>query len=153
MGFRSLFLIMMAPYLLLLSLLLLAPAVLIPPQPKPEENEKEKEEEEEEEGRINHPEEEVEINHPPTQENELPPLSTYDSLKRLGKALVSTPTLPTYIAIVLVVSGTLGFFDTSLAQHFVLSLGVSTQEAGLLFIIQIVVYICFSFFAAEIAYR
>lgn len=52
------------------------------------------------------------------------------TLKRTGKAVMSSPTLPLYILIVLVVAGALGFMDTALSEHLVTALGASTFTAG-----------------------
>ncbi len=61
------------------------------------------------------------------------------TLRRTGKAVLSSPTLPLYILTVLVVAGALGFMDTALSEHLVTALGASTFTAGLLFTIQITV--------------
>jgi MFS family permease len=61
------------------------------------------------------------------------------TLKRTGRAVLSSPTLPLYILIVLVVAGALGFMDTALSEHLVTALGASTFTAGILFTIQITV--------------
>ena len=239
-GFRALFLILAAPYVVLLLLLSFVPS-LFPPLPS------------------HHHQDAQPL--PPSAVNQissytasidassssfasaassdaaaLPPLSTRESLLRLGRALCSTPSIPLYILVVMFVSGGIGWLDTSLAEHLgrslywwrcffsshcvlfiwffnhsspcfppslppalspvlrhnrqhlasfsgaallslslrsssrstlppslppflppslppVLSLGVTTEQAGLLFTVHILTYLLFAFFAAEIAFR
>lgn len=52
------------------------------------------------------------------------------TLKRTGKAVLSSPTLPLYVLIVLVVAGALGFMDATLSEHLVAALGASAFMAG-----------------------
>jgi hypothetical protein len=59
------------------------------------------------------------------------------STRELFRALAASPTLPLYIAIVLVVAGGLSFMDTALTEHLVRTAGVSNYTAGLLFTLQV----------------
>jgi MFS family permease len=79
---------------------------------------------------------------PPPTPTPLPPaLTPYESFasttRKLLRALAASPTLPLYIAIVLVAAGGLSFMDTALAEHLVMATGVSTYTAGLLFTLQV----------------
>lgn len=76
-----------------------------------------------------------------------------NTLLRALRALAATPSYLVYLCLVLLVAGSLGFFDTALAEHLAVALDVTTFEAGLLFTIQICVYVPFSLVAAEIALR
>ncbi len=72
----------------------------------------------------------------------LPPAVTpYESFasttRKLFRALAASPTLPLYMAIILVVAGGLSFMDTALAEHIVAATGVSAYTAGLLFTLQV----------------
>lgn len=117
-GFETLFLLLTAPFLLFLALLLLAPRCILPAQ----------EHQTGQEQTDNPLNEDFGDDGPDLPPPRLNPASfiagaPQDSagakayFKRLGSALVSTPTLPTYIAIVLILSGALGFFDTALSEH------------------------------------
>ncbi|KAM3568976.1 hypothetical protein VYU27_008909 [Nannochloropsis oceanica] len=94
---------------------------------------------------------------PPSPTHPRPLVTPYESFasttRKLLRALAASPTLPLYMAIILVVSGGLSFMDTALAEHIVAATGVSAYIAGLLFTLQVGVYIVFAFFAAELAHR
>lgn len=158
-GFRNMFLIMVAPFVGLLLILVSGVAIPSSPSTTIEAGTAEGEKE----GATNTIENLIETNggeqegHDTIIQQGLPSSSITtpppSQTKRLYKALTSSPTLPTYICIVLHVSATLGFTGATLSEHFVLSLGVSSFEAGFLYILQTAVYIAFSFFAAPIAHR
>jgi len=130
LGFRALFLIMAAPYVVLLLLLSFMPS-LFPPPPSPSQHQQQ-------DDAHSPPSLPVEPTLTKTSSSShtitvdassstiasaaassysLPPLSTRESLLRLGRALCSTPSIPLYILVAMFVSGGIGWLDTSLAEH------------------------------------
>jgi MFS family permease len=67
--------------------------------------------------------------------------SAYESFaatsQKLFRALLVSPTLPLYIAAVLILAGGLSFMDTSLTEHLMMATGVTSYTAGLLFTVQV----------------
>lgn len=94
-----------------------------------------------EDGTLRRPRRQQTLRLPPSPRALPPPPSPYQSFasstRELFRALAASPTLPLYIAIVLVVAGGLSFMDTALAEHLVRTAGVSNYTAGLLFTLQV----------------
>jgi MFS family permease len=118
-GFRTLFLLLTAPFLLFLAILLLVPRCILPALEHQTGQEQMDDPHSEDFG--------IEDG-PPLPPPRLTPASFIAGaphetasakiyFKRLGAALFNTPGLPTYICIVLLVSAALGFFDTALSEH------------------------------------
>lgn len=108
-GFRPLLLIFTTPFALLLLLACLAPQLVLP-------------------GAATHRDTREE------QERELLSAgagsNNGNALLRALRCLVATPSHLIYLALVLLVAGALGFFDTSLAEHLAVALDVSSFQAG-----------------------
>lgn len=137
-GFRPLFLIFTAPFTALFLVGICAPGFALPGEPIRSlswRRRKSRDEEEDEE------------------DTEAGGGQQGNTLLRALKALAATPSYSVYLCIVLLVAGSLGFFDTALAEHLAVALDVSSFEAGLLFTVQILVYVPFSLVAAEAALR
>lgn len=130
LGFEALFLIMSTPYALLFLVLVFVPS-LFPPLPTRQANDASQttdtqlEESKDETEDSSSPSKAVDASPSsspsstttPSTPPSPPALSTKDSLIRLGRALCSTPALVLYILIVVLVSGALGWMDTSLSEH------------------------------------
>jgi MFS family permease len=104
-GFRPLFFIFSAPFLALLALACLAPHIVLPGAT----------------GRVSKAEAAREAAEEAAEGG---------SLLRAFRELASTPSYLIYVGLVLLVAGSLGFFDTSLAEHLAVALDVSSFEAG-----------------------
>jgi hypothetical protein len=161
-GFRCVFLVMVAPFVGLLLILVSGVALIIPSSASTTKEagaaEGEKEGATDETKELTKTNGEEQENKDTIIQQGLDSSSSLSTpppskSKHLFQALTSSPTLPTYICIVLLVSGTLGFVDATISEHFVLSLSVTSFQAGFLYIINSAVYIVFSLFASQIAHR
>ena len=120
LGFEALFLIMSAPYALLFLVLVFVPSIFPPPPPRQaveaDEALASEESKGETEDSTSSSKAAAEASSSSTTPSS-PPLSTKDSLIRVGRALCSTPVLVLYVLIVVLVSAALGWMDTSLSEH------------------------------------
>ena len=126
LGFRLLFVLMTVPVLFLFLLLLFRPLLILPPTDGRAgpvyDSASDEEEEEDEDATVIRASQDPRLpssSPSPTQGIYPASLSPYESFatstRKLFRALGTTPTLPLYIAAVLLVSGGLAFMDTSLA--------------------------------------